>query len=111
MRRVMQGETVYVAVREDGAADRLGNPVDAWADPVPVHRVLVGSSTDDERSEARPDGISVTCTLTFPRSCSLELRGAKVTVRGRELRVAGDPMHEPSPLLWDMTVKAGVSDG
>ncbi len=109
--RVMDGETVYVAVRSQPAVDRFGNEAPTWAEPVAVEHVLVGKATDEDMQTSRPDGIKVTATLTFPRTCELDLRGAKVTVGGRELLVAGEPAHEPSPLAWDMTVKAGVSDG
>ena len=107
----MNGETVYVAVRSQSGADRFGNPVDSWAEPIAVEHVLVGRATEAERQIARPDGIEVTATLTFPRTCDLDLRGAKVTVGNRELFVVGEPAHEPSPLYWDMTVNAGVYDG
>ena len=109
--RVMDGETVYVAVRSQDGTDRFGNSVPSWAEPVAVDHVLVGHATDEDRQVDRPDGIAVTVTLTFPRSCDLDLRGAKVIVGGRELLVAGEPAHEPSPLAWDMTVQAGVHDG
>ena len=115
----MDGETVYVAVRSTATTtttttaetDRFGNPVPAWAEPVPVEHVLVGKATSDDSDVSRPDGIVVTTTLTFPRTCQLDLRGAKVTVGGRELVVVGEPAHEASPLYWDMTVQAGVHDG
>ena len=110
-RRVMDGETVQVCVRSDASVDRFGNNVPSWEEAVDVHHVLVSKSTGDERQDGRPDGITVTTTLTFPRTCNLDLRGAKVIVGGRELVVVGEPAHEPSPLFWDMTVKAGVSDG
>lgn len=109
--RVMDGETVQVAVRSTEGADRFGNFAPTWAEPVAVEHVLVGRATADEREVSRPDGVTVAATLTFPRTCQLDLRGAKVTVRGREMLVVGDPAHEPSPLFWDMTVQVGVSDG
>ena len=109
--RVMDGETVYVSVRSVSGADRFNNETASWAEPVAVDHVLVGHATDDDRQVDHPDGIVVTTTLTFPRTCDLDLRGAKVTARGRELLVVGEPSHEPSPLFWDMTVKAGVHDG
>lgn len=107
----MDGETVYVAVRGEPTRDRLGNEVPTWADPVPVEHVLVGKATEGEALQQHPDGIAVTATLTFPRTCQLDLRGAKIVIGDRELLVAGEPAHEPSPLAWDMTVQAGVHDG
>ena len=109
--RVMDGETVYVAVRSTSSTDRFGNSAPTWAEPVAVDHVLVGHATADDRDVSRPDGVEITATLTFPRTCDLDLRGAKVTVGGRDLLVVGEPAHEPSPLFWDMTVRAGVHDG
>ena len=117
----MDGETVKVRVRTtEGtttttttaeATDRFGNKVPSWEEAVDVAHVLVSKATADERQTDHPDGIVVTTTLTFPRTCTLDLRGAKVIVGGRELLVVGEPAHEPSPLFWDMTVQAGVHDG
>ena len=111
MRRVMEGETVYVSVRSEYSTDRLGNPVRSWAEPVAVEHVLASVIDADERDYSRPDGYVATYTLAFPRGCNLDLRGAKVEVGGRELTVIGDPVHVSSPLLWDMKVTAGVHDG
>ena len=111
MRRVMDGETVYVSVRSDYSTDRLGNTVHSWAEPVAVEHVLASVIDMDERDYSRPDGYVATYTMAFPRECTLDLRGAKVTVHGRELDVIGDPVHVNSPLGWDMKVTAGVHDG
>lgn len=113
MRRVMDGETVYVAVAVEGSTDRLGNEVDAWAEPVAVDHVLVSESTDDDQAHTRPHGIVSVYTLSFRHDCALEMRGAKVTVRGRELLVAGSPTHGARLMAnpYDMTVRAGVHDG
>jgi hypothetical protein len=114
MRRVMDGETVYVSVRSldsETETDRLGNPVYEWAEPVAVDHVLASVIDAEERDYSRPDGYVATYTLAFPRGCTLDLRGAKVTVGGRELTVIGDPVHVNSPLAWDMRVTAGVHDG
>lgn len=111
MRRVMDGQTVQVRVKLDGGTDRLGNEEPAWAEPVDVPRVLVSASTDDDREYARPFGIRSVVTMAFPRTCELDLRGAKVTVGGATYRVAGEPVHVPSPIDWDMIVRAGVYDG
>ncbi len=109
----MDGETVYVAVRTYGGRDRLGNPINGWDEPVAVDHVLVSESTDDDQSYTRPDGIRSVYTMGFRHDCDLDMRGAKVTVRGQELLVAGNPTHGPrlhaNP--YNMTVRAGVHDG
>lgn len=111
MRRVMDGETVYVRVRSSEGTDRLGNPVHAWAAPVAVEHVLASEIDADERDYSRPDGYVATYTMAFPRECALDLRGAKIAIHGRELDVIGEPVHVNSPLQWDMRVTAGVHDG
>lgn len=113
MRRAMDGETVLVAVAQAGARDRFGNEVDAWAEPVEVPHVLVSESTDDDQQHTRPHGITSVYTMGFRYDCDLEMRGAKVTVRGRELLVAGSPTHGPRLQVnpYNMTVRAGVKDG
>jgi len=113
MRRVFDGETVHVAVRSQAATDKFNNAVDSWAEPVAVNHVLVNDATDDDQSHTRPDGIECVYKMAFPYDCGLDLRGAKVTVRGRELRVAGEPTHGPrlQANRYNMIVLVGVHDG
>lgn len=113
MRRLMDGETVYVSVRSQTGTDRLNNAVRGWAEPVAVPHVLVAEATEDDQSHTRPDGMSCVYTMAFPHSCDLEMRGAKVTVRGRDLLVAGAPTHGPRLQAnpYNMIVRAGVRDG
>ena len=111
---MIRGETVQVALRVDGGTDRLGNPTVAYADPVPVRNVLVAPATMDEVAATRPDGIVATYTLHFPRGYRADLRGAIVTVRGDEYRVAGDPApytEADVPGEWSMPVTVGRRDG
>ena len=113
MRRVMDGETVYVAVLNEPATDRFNNEVHSWATPVEVEHVLVSEATDDDQTATRPYGITCVYTMAFRYDCDIEMRGAKVTVRGRELLVAGSPTHGPRLQAnpYNMTVRAGVEDG
>ena len=113
MRRVFDGETVYVAVRTQGGTDRFNNAVDSWAEPVAVDHVLVNDATEDDQAHTRPDGIRCIYKMAFPYSCDLDLRGAKVTVRGVEMHVAGIPTHGPrlQANRYNMIVMAGVHDG
>ena len=113
MRRVFDGETVHVAVRSQQSTDRLNNAVDAWAQPVAVDHVLVNDATEDDQTHTRQDGIECVYKMAFPHDCDLDMRGAKVTVRGLELRVAGIPTHGPrlQANRYNMIVRAGVHDG
>ena len=113
MRRVMDGETVMVSVLVQDGTDRFNNAVTTWAQPVAVDHVLVNEATEDDKTATRPYGITCVYTMGFRHDCNLDLRGAKVTVRGRELRVAGDPTHGPRLMAnqYNMKVRAGVEDG
>lgn len=113
MRRVFDGETVYVAVCSQGGSDRFNNAVDSWAEPVAVDHVLVKDATEDDQTHTRPYGIRCVYKMAFKHDCGLDLRGAKVTVRGIELRVAGNPTHGPrlQANQYNMIVMAGVRDG
>ena len=79
--RVMEGETVLVAVKSQSGNDRFNNAVESWAEPVAVDHVLVTESTEDDQVFTRPEGIVSVYTLSFRHDCDLEMRGAKVTVR------------------------------
>jgi len=104
-------ETVAVERRTQAGTDRLGNPVWEWSDPVEVD-ALVAPATSDEMGAERPDGESVDMTVAVPSTLTGSLRGARVTLRGRAMRVVGDP--EPvtgSPLPFDRIVDCRWADG
>ena len=106
----MGGEPVTVSVRTATGTDPMGQPTYAWA----AHTVmaLVGESTSSQRSETRPEGIESRISLALPRTCGLDLRGARITWKGRTYAVEGEPHHVASPLEdWDMNVEAVMVDG
>lgn len=109
--RVMDGQTVTVETRTVTGVDRLGNPVVGYAAPVDVPNVLVNWQTAAERDYTRPDGFVITCVCAFPRSCSLDMEGARLTIDGETLYVDGKPHRELSPNGWNLLVNAGVSNG
>lgn len=111
---MISGETVYVSLLERGEDDRLGNPSRSYSEASAVGNVVVVPSTSDDSSYLRPDGIRVTYTLHFPRGYSADLRGAKVTVRGNEYRVVGEPAPYTESNVrgpWTMPVEVGRFDG
>lgn len=111
---MIRGETVYVSLLTSGPEDRLGNQTDVHSAPKRVENVVVVPSTDDEVDATRPDGIRVIYTLHFPRGYGQNLRGAIVTVRGEDLRVAGDPKPYTEANVrgpWTMPVMVGRHDG
>lgn len=111
---MIRGETVYVSLLTTGEADRLNNPERTYAEPVAVDNVVVVPATANDQSVQRPDGITVTYTLHFPRGYSSALRGAKVTVRGDEFYVSGSPAPYTESNVrgaWTMPVEVGRHDG
>lgn len=101
---MIRGETVSVSLLTNGA----------HAKATDVSNVVIDPYTYDEMDETRPDGITSSFTLHFPRGYSDDLRGALVTVRGKEYRVVGDPQpyteaNVPGP--WTMPVKVVRHDG
>lgn len=110
MSRVMDGEPVIISTRTENGTDAMGQPTYTWA----AHSVmaLVGESTSSVRSEARPEGIESRISLSLPRTCRLDLRGARIRWRGRTYVVEGEPHHVASPLAeWDMNAEAVIVDG
>lgn len=106
----MGGEPVTISTRTATGTDPMGQPTYAWAGHCLM--ALVSEATASSRSEARPDGIESRISLSLPRSCDLDLRGARVSWRGRTYVVEGEPHHVASPLKdWDMNVEAVMVDG
>ena len=107
----MAGEAVAIETRTETGTDAMGQPAYGWADPVDV-LALVAEATSSERSGERPEGIGARISLVLPRSCDLDLRGARIVWRGRTYLVEGEPHHVASPLEgWDMNVEAVMADG
>ena len=111
---MIRGETVAVRHVEGTTTDRLNVKVPVYGDPVTVSNVVVVPATLDEADYLRPDGIRVTYTLHFPRGYSRALRGARVTVRGEEYGVVGEPQPYTEGNVrgpWTMPVSVGRADG
>lgn len=101
---MIRGETVAVQLLTDNG----------YSTPADVANVVIDPYTYDEMDETRPDGITSSFTLHFPRGYSGDLRGALVTVRGKEYRVVGDPQPYTEanvPGSWTMPVKVVRHDG
>ena len=113
------GETVHVALlatttTTGEARDRLGNQTRTYATPVAVTNVVVAPASSEELGDLRPDGMRAVYTLHFPRGYGQDLRGAKVTVRGHEYHVMGDPEPYTEANVrgpWTMPVTVGRHDG
>ena len=94
MRGRIKGVSVYVRRPSTSGADWLGNPVSTWSDPETVGNVLVavGAVVDDLEAN-RPEGVSVSYTLVFPKSYTDSLRGCEIQVPNDSewYHVIGDP--------------------
>ena len=111
---MIRGETVAVRHVTGTATDRLNVEVPVYGEPVDVGNVLVVPSTMGEADHLRPDGVRIAYTLHFPRGYPQSLRGARVTVRGDECRVVGDPKPYTEANVrgpWTMPVEVAMSDG
>ena len=110
---MIRGETVYVRRVTGTTAGRLG-PVPTYHDPERVDGVLVAPETVGEMGYLRPDGETCDYTLHFPRGYRHDLRGALVTVRGKDYRVVGAPAPYTEanvPGRWTMPVQVVRADG
>ena len=113
---MISGEAVVVELRQFGAEDAYGNPVESWAAPQTVEDVLVGDGGVDERTEdGRPYALAYDRTFHFPRSWASDLRGAHVTHGGRTYEVVDAVGYTDANIApgirWNLVAKAVVVDG
>ena len=109
------GESVTVLSRQKTGVDALNSPVYGWVSEGDVENVLVApGSAADVTGSIRPDGVEVVFTLHWPRTDSRSLKGKRVTVRGANYSVVGDPQSYTganTPGLWDRPVEVGEVTG
>ena len=123
----MLGEDVVVLTRSKVGEDELGEPVYEWSGET-VNNVLVRpvDSSDLADKQLRPDGVSVTYSLAFPKSWTsgkapgfLAHRRVALVARGMDgsdadaaLLVTGSPDRTvPCPTAWDTMCDIGVVYG
>lgn len=105
-------ETVIVKQRKKKGVNLIGETI--WEEEqTPVDGVLVAPADGQDATDTiRPDGVRIMYTLYFPETFTGSLRGAAITVRGRDVLVVGDPdSYKGAPTGWHMVVKAGVIHG
>lgn len=110
---LIAGEPVVV-VRPSVTLDELGEPI--YGEPVRtmIPDVLVTPGATSDMDASRPNGVTVSFTLGFPKSFHEPLRGCSVEVRGDEYAVVGNPhpltpQNIPGP--YNYTVEVTSSDG
>lgn len=83
-------EQVVVIRPMETGRDALNAPIYEWSEEPPVAVVVAPGATAD-LGASRPEGVTVSFTLHFPKSYTASLRGCRVRVRGDEFHVVGDP--------------------
>ena len=110
---LIAGETVTVRTPTIGYDEHM-EVVESWS-ARPVENVIVTpGTTSDVLDSTRPDGTRVAFTLGFPKTFTASLRGCRVTVRGIECAVIGDPQLYTAanvPGAWNYTAEVERVDG
>ena len=112
---LIRGEAVTV-IRRAVMRDELGEPteVEGASSIEEVANVLVAPGATSDLDSSRPEGVTVSLTLCFPKSYAGDLKGCAVVVRGKPYEVVGDPIRyveENTPGDWNLTVEARRVDG
>ena len=100
-------------IRPTVERDDLGEPIEAGASREAVRCVVCPGSTSD-MDAMRPEGVTVSYTLHFPKTYAGSLRGCSVEVRGTRYDVVGDPQRTSeaaTPGPWNMAVEVARADG
>lgn len=110
---LIQGETVTV-IRREVERDELGEPSSEKVTREAVGNVVVAPGSTSDLDASRPEGVTVSFTLCFPKSYGGDLRGCTVEVRGTEYAVVGDPQRytpENTPGDLNLTAEVTRTDG
>lgn len=94
--------------RDDLGETTEGEPVREDA------RCVVCPGATSDMDATRPEGVSVSYTLHFPKTYAGELRGCSVEVRGERYDVVGDPQRTTeaaTPGPFDMAAEVTRADG
>lgn len=100
-------------IRPTVERDDLGEPIEAEASREEVRCVVCPGATSD-MGATRPEGVTVSYTLHFPKTYAGSLRGCSVEVRGTRYDVVGDPQRTTeaaTPGPWNMAVEVARADG
>lgn len=93
--------------------DDLGEPVFGESTREEVRCVVCPGATAD-MDATRPEGVTVSYTLHFPKTYAKGLRGCSVEVRGTRYDVVGDPQRTTeaaTPGPWNLAVEVTRADG
>lgn len=110
---LIAGESVTVRTPTIGYDEHMEEVV-TWDETAVQNVVVTPGATSDVLDSTRPDGTRVAFTLGFPKSFTAPLRGCRVTMRGVECAVIGDPQPytpENVPGAWNYTAEVERVDG
>ena len=110
---LIAGETVTVRTPTISYDEHM-EEVEMWEETTVPNVVVTPGATSDVLDSTRPDGTRVAFTLGFPKTFTASLRGCRVTVRGIECAVIGDPQSyaaENTPGPWNYTAEVERVDG
>lgn len=100
-------------IRPTAGRDDLGEPVGGGEVREVVRCVVCPGATSD-MDATRPEGVTVSYTLHFPKTYTGDLRGCSVEVRGERYDVVGDPQRTTeaaTPGPFDMAAEVTRADG
>ena len=106
-------DEAVTVIRPTVERDDLGEPREAEASREEVRCVVCPGATSD-MDATRPEGVTVSYTLHFPKTYAGSLRGCSVEVRGTRYDVVGDPQRTAeaaTPGPWNMAVEVARADG
>lgn len=113
---MIKGVTVTVKSPIDGQPDRFGNVTRTYSSS-DVANVLVSPGSTVELEASRPEGVTVSYTLHFPKSFNGSLEGCIVTLPAPwagDYRVIGDPrsyIDANTPTQWHIPVEVEAAHG
>lgn len=108
---MIKTERVEVHMPKAAGVDELFEPIVEYGPGVPVDVIVAPGSTSDMFDNMR-DGHKIAYTLHFPKTWTVDLCGARVSVRGRLCRVVGSPQpYTSTPGKYNMPVEVVFCDG
>jgi hypothetical protein len=110
----MRGVDVTVKRPVEGELDSMGEPSVMWESEI-VSNVLVAPAESERiEQDGRARGTDDIANVYFPKSYTARLKGCKVTLRGEDWDVIGDPqgyMADISPTAWNRRVSVRKVEG
>ena len=114
---MIKGRTVIVYTPSEFETDRYNNQVVTAYEQTTVSNVLISPGATTELEASRPEGVSVSFTLHFPKSFSGNLEGCLIELPypyTGKYRVIGNPLpyqSENTPTLWHLPCEVTVANG